>query len=304
MSNNNTDDNLAARAKKEGDEKKPHSKYKQLKAAYESVSVGFFRSAAGLELRQVLTPMIGRVDKIFIAGLGSPEELSEGTLRQVAMMAIAYDVLRGPKKQHKVEVLQTDPRTTELDEDFFFDCFGEDFTDIEHDEAAQKADERPKEYILHCQGKELSWKSWPEQSPVEKALRYVTSSTLLFMPYMPTSCALRYVAGTSPAMIIANGLSGMWNYTVLRQSKYRYADHESTELFRTQWKKENEAWEKLRTQYQRRPLVKHNAYVITQNGLGVYLPLPDGEKVGNGWVTGDTGLDLELGNAEYALLHC
>jgi hypothetical protein len=152
------------------------------------------------------------------------------------------------------------------------------------------------------------------KSPVKKIVDHIGPKTVLFMPFLNISPILRIIKDTSPAMIITNPPSGIWRNVFLTRSDQPYVENGSdTEEFEEQWQLEWNAWIKLSTEFQRKHLVKlrdlHQSGSPTwsghpSDGLFAYIPYKKGEELKGGFVAGETGVDTNIGEAEWCFINC
>lgn len=279
-----------------------------IECSYEPIYTDFLHHDAKSELEAILQPFLGKINRILVAGLGSPESGDKGIFTQVAMMHHAKAFLQGPDAQNprKIEVLQYEPCTTEMDKVFLSKVLGMSSLDYEYMPDVAKALETYKISIRDRNGTDITCKrkSWPERSHIEKILAHTTASTLLFMPNLPCGVTLRVVNALPkpPALVITNQLKGLWQYAVLTQKEHGYVDDEDFRIWGEVWENVWNGWERLAFCTQRRDMAKFREFTKVNQKFCAYVPWPIDKSTKPGWIRGKQGLLLDIKEAEDAFV--
>ena len=270
--------------------------WQHVKVAYDHICAEYKRSHAFREMRDLLAPMKGKIDRIVTMGLGRPYAGDKQVFAQMVMMAHARAILGGKQ----VKLVQSDYTVFRDDEngEAFWRIIGMDTIDYDLD--AHDADPRPISFTRRVRGVDYpGWDTVSQRSVVEYLVPEVTEKTLLFLPNVPYSPALRLIGATKPAMIISNGLSFFWRGTFFDSHGHNVGPE--AQAFRQQWKKEKKCYRSLRDKYFRHeldlvmPFLEHGmrftAYVAHEGGWPLSHPW-------DSWTTGPKGLILNIEDAE------
>lgn len=284
-----------------------YSNADDIESSYKPIYTDFRNHDAKSELEAILKPFLGKIVRILVAGLGSPESGKKGIFTQVAMMQHAKAFLQGPDAQNtrQIEVLQYEPCTTEMDKLFLAKVLGMRSLDYEYLSPIAEALENYKISIRDRNGTDITYErqSWPERSPIAKILAHTTASTLLFMPHLPCGITLRVVnAIPKPALVITDGLEGLWQYAVLTQKQHGYVDDEGVRIWDKVWDKVWNGWKKLAYRTQRRDMAKFSEFTEEHQNFCAYVPWPIGNSTDPGWIRGEQGLCLDIKEAEDAFV--
>ncbi|KIW04857.1 uncharacterized protein PV09_04039 [Verruconis gallopava] len=260
--------------------------WEDMKAAYERVYDSFRVSSTARDLRLMLDPLANRIDRIVIVGLGSPSDAMHNPriFQQLAMVDYARRYLNW-KNDDFIEMYNSDFGCDEIDKDFLFQELA--VYDVDYKPADEIEADKPDFFTVAVEGKRYTLNSFVDKSGVNAISRFVTSSSILFMPFLPIDTALKLLRteDVHPLIVITHGLDAMWDTLIV---KMEYTEGENAAAFKQHWEGNYAAWQHLRDDFARSPIL------LEADWYWVYVEnVRAGDVIGDGWVSGEYGLVLD-----------
>ena len=264
--------------------------------AYELVRKQYAQSSAYWEITELIKPLIGAVDRIVTIGLGCPSGGDRGIFAQVAMLSHIAGMLRSGLDEERKKTFRSlcsDYNSDEQSQDFLQNACN--ICSIEYDyDGVDKS--LPDEITMLVQGRECDIPVFSAKSTVDYLEEHITPTTLLFMPNLPFSPALRIVGANPPAVVITNHLEFFLGGIFQNE----HATGEAAKAYEKQFESEKQGYEKLRDEYQRKTLGLCIEGLPKRDKFSAYVPI--GDKTREGWTTGGKGLDFDVEESEENLI--